>query len=396
MKIKRVCQLTGLSDRTIRYYIEEGLISPSYTENYTGRRTYNFSEKDIKELNDIAVLRKFDFTIEEIRSIISNAETSRAILPDVISRTETALIHCQEKLAALSQINTEQSYSIAELAENLLKASLALPARDEKITVNIAKTLFAALKSVIISGIVWLPIILSLIVVIKNNYQYPVFNPWMVAATALSFFPSVVVLVISKIQFPFRQIIKRVLLVFCVLSVPVSFILSLGIVSKSETTAFENYRHFDADCIANRNLLFQELFPVWPHYFENVKQADGSYETVYSDAKYYYHYYRGFDYTFDIYAQWPLNEAEYHEEISRASALFHNAEANGGCKFAEIKKENYHCLILYSGDEPFTAATDNYSYIIFAGNEEGKIVRYIYCCSLENGADQPYYLSLDW
>lgn len=396
MKIKRVCQLTGLSDRTIRYYIEEGLISPSYTENYTGRRTYNFSEKDIKELNDIAVLRKFDFTIEEIRSIISNAETSRAILPDVISRTEAALIHCQEKLAALSQISTEQSYSIAELAENLLKASLALPARDEKITVNIAKTLFAVLKSVIISGIVWLPIILSLIVVIKNNYQYPVFNPWMVAATALSFFPSVVVLVISKIQFPFRQIIKRVLLVFCVLSVPVSFILSLGIVSKSETTAFENYRHFDADCIANRNLLFQELFPVWPHYFENVKQADGSYETVYLDAKYYYHYYRGFDYTFDIYAQWPLNEAEYHEEISRASALFHNAEANGGCKFAEIKKENYHCLILYSGDEPFTAATDNYSYIIFACNEESKIVRYIYCCSLENGTDQPYYLSLDW
>lgn len=396
MKIKRVCQLTGLSDRTIRYYIEEGLISPSYTENYTGRRTYNFSEKDIKELNDIAVLRKFDFTIEEIRSIISNAETSRAILPDVISRTEAALIHCQEKLAALSQISTEQSYSIAELAENLLKASLALPARDEKITVNIAKTLFAVLKSVIISGIVWLPIILSLIVVIKNNYQYPVFNPWMVAATALSFFPSVVVLVISKIQFPFRQIIKRVLLVLCVLSVPVSFIMSLGIISKSETTAFENYRDFDADCIANRNLLFQELFPVWPHYFENEKQADGSYETVYSDAKYYYHYYRGFDYTFDIYAQWPLNEAEYHEEISRASALFHNAEANSGCKFAEIEKENYHCLILYSGDEPFTAATDNYSYIIFAGNEESKIVRYIYCCSLENGADQPYYLSLDW
>ena len=36
MKIKTVCEKTGLTDRTIRYYIEEGLVSPSYTENYLG------------------------------------------------------------------------------------------------------------------------------------------------------------------------------------------------------------------------------------------------------------------------------------------------------------------------------------------------------------------------
>ena len=42
MKIKSVCELTGLTDRTIRYYIEEKLISPLYTENYLGRKTYNF------------------------------------------------------------------------------------------------------------------------------------------------------------------------------------------------------------------------------------------------------------------------------------------------------------------------------------------------------------------
>ncbi len=45
MKIKNVCEATELSDRTIRYYIEEELISPSYTENYLGRRTYDFCEK---------------------------------------------------------------------------------------------------------------------------------------------------------------------------------------------------------------------------------------------------------------------------------------------------------------------------------------------------------------
>lgn len=34
MKIKAVCEATGLTDRTVRYYIEEGLIAPFYTENY--------------------------------------------------------------------------------------------------------------------------------------------------------------------------------------------------------------------------------------------------------------------------------------------------------------------------------------------------------------------------
>ena len=30
MKIKSVCEQTGLTDRAIRYYIEEKLISPSF------------------------------------------------------------------------------------------------------------------------------------------------------------------------------------------------------------------------------------------------------------------------------------------------------------------------------------------------------------------------------
>lgn len=400
MKIKIVCELTGLSDRTIRYYIEEGLVSPSYTENYMGRKTYNFSEKDIKELNDIAVLRKFDFTIEEIRTIINNVETSKAILLEVISRTETTVSNCQEKLDALSQINTEHTYSVAELAEKLSKPSSSLPAYDEAITSDIVKKLFSAFKSIVISGIVWLPIVISLFVIIINinDYHYPVFNPLMIAVTVVSFLPSIILLIIFKTRFSFKKIMKRILLVLCILNIPISFVVSLGIISKSETTEFQNYRDFDADCIANRNVVFQELFPDWPHYFENVKQADGSCETVYLDAKYYYHFHRGFDYTYDIYAEWPLDEAKYNKEISRAAGLFHNAVANNiyNYKFAEIKKENYHCLILYSKDEPFTAATDNYDYIIFAYNEERKTVRYIYCDSLENGAYQPYYLSLDW
>jgi len=43
MKIKAVCERTGLTDRTIRYYIEEGLLSPSFNENYIGRKSFDFT-----------------------------------------------------------------------------------------------------------------------------------------------------------------------------------------------------------------------------------------------------------------------------------------------------------------------------------------------------------------
>ena len=48
MRIKKVCDLTGLTDRTVRYYIEEQLISPAYTENYLGRKAFAFSDSDVE------------------------------------------------------------------------------------------------------------------------------------------------------------------------------------------------------------------------------------------------------------------------------------------------------------------------------------------------------------
>ena len=400
MKIKSVCELTGLTDRTIRYYIEERLISPLYTENYLGRKTYNFSEKDIKDLNDIAVLRKFDFTLEEIKSIINDTETSREILSNVKDRTAQTVLAGQKKFSVLSQISAEKAYSVAELAEELSMISLDMPEHKETIKTNIAKTILSILKTIVIFAIVWLPIVLSLFVVTIsiNDYHYPVFEPIMVALTVVSFLPSIAVLIVSKTKMKWKKIAQRILLVFCVLSIPFSFFMSFGMVSKSQTTDFRNYRDFDADCLANRNVVFQELFPNWPHYFENVKQADGSYKTVYLDSHYYYHYHQGFDYTYDIYAEWPLSEDEYTKEVERATVVFTKNIENKAYNydFTELKKGEYNCLVLYSGDAPFNKATDNYGYIIFAYNDKNNTVRYIYCDSLENGADQPYYLGLDW
>ena len=69
MKIKQVCEQTSLTDRAIRYYIEEGLVFPAYTENYMGRKAYDFTEADAETLQHISTLRRFGFTVEEIRTV---------------------------------------------------------------------------------------------------------------------------------------------------------------------------------------------------------------------------------------------------------------------------------------------------------------------------------------
>ena len=396
MKIKSVCELTGLTDRTIRYYIEEKLIFPQYTENYLGRRSYDFSQKNVKDLKDIAVLRKFDFTLDEIKFIIDHGEVGGKIISGVKARTETSISDGQKKLSVLLKISTEKTYTMAELAEELSKEALSLPQCKEATQFDVFKTVVSILKTIVIFMVVWLPIVLSLFCLMGRlkEFHYPVLNPFMIVMTILSLMPSVLVLFIPKIKPKKEKIARRILLLLCVLSIPGSCFLSYGIVSKSETTDFRYYRDFDVECLADRNKVFRELLPNWSRDPQIYTQADGTMQTVFLDAHYYYRYDEDFDSTCDVYAEWPLASDEYAEEVERAEALLGKTETY--YRFVEQQKGDWRCLILYDGYEPFDEIPDNYTYIIFAHNDKTQIVRYIYCDSMRDGTDQPYYLKLPW
>lgn len=396
MKIKSVCELTGLSDRTIRYYVEEKLISPSYTENYLGRKSFDFSKADVDTLNDIAILRRFDFSVGEIRDIITDAENSKSIIQSVKDRTELRVNDGRVLLEALSRIPADKAYTLASLAEQLSKPSSDLPLQTENIKRSAKQTLISVIKSVLLFIAVWLPVaICGLIVgVTVNVYSYPVFYPKAIVFLILLVLPSAVMLVIGRIKKPWRQIARVITLAFCIISLlcgNFALTLPIGIMAKSETADITEYRDVDSDCLANKDVFYQKLFPAFPHYFENVKQEDGSFETVYLDSHYYYRYLTVMDYTYDIFAQWQLEESEFEKEVSRVRELF-GQEGD----YVTVKKGAYTCFFLYDGNSPFEAVTDSYTYYIFAFNEETLTVRYIYCVSLENGADQPYYLQLDW
>ena len=102
MKIKSVCEQTGLSDRSVRYYIEEQLLVPAYTENYLGRRSFDFTEADVCRLKEIAVLRKFGFTVAEIREMYDRPEEIGRMVAELKSRKESGLQREQDLLRALA------------------------------------------------------------------------------------------------------------------------------------------------------------------------------------------------------------------------------------------------------------------------------------------------------
>ena len=50
MKMKQVCQLTGLTERTIRFYVEKELCAPE-TRWMDQRKYYDFSKENVEAVS---------------------------------------------------------------------------------------------------------------------------------------------------------------------------------------------------------------------------------------------------------------------------------------------------------------------------------------------------------
>ena len=163
VKIKTVCEITGLTSRAIRVYIDEQLIAPRFTENYLGRRSFEFSEDDVVALKNIAILRKYGFSIDEIRKILLDAQSSIEVIESVKSRTRDQLDEYRERLNALSRLEENKAYSVSELSEVLSQTETGakMPVDAAPITVGtILKGIGRILKSIAIFVVVWLPFVL--------------------------------------------------------------------------------------------------------------------------------------------------------------------------------------------------------------------------------------------
>lgn len=387
MKIKAVCEATGLTDRSIRYYIEEALISPVYTENYLGRKTFDFSEADIRQLKDIAVLRKFGFSIAEIREMQLYPEHIPKIAQELQNRKQGTINEEQNLLAALSRLDKTHPYTVSELAALLSEPVEETKSPVEDSHVKLSCLLLSFVKKVVVFFITWAPVALAAKAVFDYYrwYRYPVIRGREILMLVLLLLPTLLILLVSRLKYSprFKRILITVLLILSVVLTPFQYMVTSFHFCISETTDPFDYRVFDSNSHVNRDGFAQALLPVKPLYSGMDAYRYFYEETVYGN-------------TCEIYAQWSPDAESFAAELVRVQALYDAPPpTETGIEGCTFQKGSYTCHILYSGTPPFEAATkDSTYYICFCYDQHTLTVRYIYFYT--DIGTQPSYLSLDW
>lgn len=136
MKIKEVIEKTGLTDRAIRLYIDEGLTAPSIEESYSGRKKIEFSESDVERLKNVAILRKAGFSVSDIKSIADDSENAKEIVENLIKQTEENIENETEIVKRLKSISFDGKVTMNAICESLSATveEKEVPQEDIKLT----------------------------------------------------------------------------------------------------------------------------------------------------------------------------------------------------------------------------------------------------------------------
>lgn len=97
MKIKQVEELVGITSKNIRFYENQGLLTPERAEN--GYREYH--QKNIDELKKIKLLRKLGISVEEIKAVLGGNKK----LGDCLERHVDALNKERENLDNMQKLS---------------------------------------------------------------------------------------------------------------------------------------------------------------------------------------------------------------------------------------------------------------------------------------------------
>ena len=106
-KMKEVCQQTGLSEKTVRFYVEQRLVDAK-VEPGLHYQSLSFDDGDIQRLKDIAALRSAEFSISDIRRMLEDPDC----IPGMVAEKERDI---DEKIAAMNLIRSSlRGLSVAD------------------------------------------------------------------------------------------------------------------------------------------------------------------------------------------------------------------------------------------------------------------------------------------
>lgn len=106
-KIGEFSKITQVSIRMLRYYDEQRLLIPCFTDSSNGYRMY--SANQIEELNRIILLKNLGFNVKEIREMLTswNAESIRSNLLTQVEKTKCNIKLEQNKLIQIQGFLTD-------------------------------------------------------------------------------------------------------------------------------------------------------------------------------------------------------------------------------------------------------------------------------------------------
>lgn len=405
MKMKEVIEKTGLTDRAVRLYIDEGLAVPNIEESYSGRKSIDFSESDVERLKNIALLRKAGFSIADIKSMVDDNSTTKDIIEKFIEQTENNIAHETEIVEKLKGISFDEDVTLETIC-NSLSATVEkkqVPKEDlhnslwNKIEQNAYKAV--GIIGFIVTGTIY---ILTPIYWICEYRHLKMTDDWLSFMLFLYFgWITIDVLSVLLIVFNRNKSVKRnkkgrrflsgMIVVSMVIigyfSVLSAIIGGLAPPAYSYTTDVVNYLELDGWVERGYGEEIRNLFPKEiPSYAlrsEDERYDDG----VPFTTKYFYKFTYDFDQTFDIVAEWMLSLDDY-EKVK-------NEEIKKGTRTE--RRGEWICVHCPPDGEINEWGYSESGIYIFAYQDNSRRVRYIVSDGVgDGGRGVPYYYSLDW
>lgn len=118
MKMKQVCEITGLTEKAVRFYIQQDLIKPEIEEG-VHRKSYSFTEENVDVLKSIAVLRKAGFSISDIRMMMEEPEQLPSILEERQMLLNMEIQHSQAVESAIERLSPWEKGDFHAIADSL-------------------------------------------------------------------------------------------------------------------------------------------------------------------------------------------------------------------------------------------------------------------------------------
>ncbi len=413
MKIKEVIAKTDLTDRAIRLYIENGLVHPRFTENYNGRKNIDFTEDDLKTLQNIATLRKADFSIAEIKSITEGSQNCKSVLENFIRNKTDKIENDTRIVEALSPLLGVEEPDISIICEKLNSVILDndVPAEDIRTPIieKIERIFFLSVAAVSLVYTIIYAVVNLYSYTEKFSFRYPHGNGLLTlcAMPAILFFIALFYYLLyrkksqkkSKGKMFTRQLTSLLLVV------PLGFLMFFMFITTmlafyeplifSQTTDVSDYLIFDENI-----KIPEEFFPAEiPEFAKPEKYVNWLPFEKDNSTEYFYKYEEGEGGgAVDVFVEWSdHNFLTKEENIEKVIKEMANKKALDGNP--PVIKPKGDWTLYYYADTSETDLHFGYTYLIFAHNNYRNTIRYIYSTNnIKPVANMvtPYYLTLEW